>query len=172
MKKILLCCACALLAACSGKRLPPGDVSYSPKNGGFSAAIPGSWRVLENNGGALASFFGPPNGPAPFSAMIAIYDYPKSRYASPQDYYNRATFDARVVAPLSKRKFGGRDLGFFSVAKAEKNIDSGESTLAREETVLVPSKDGFYALVYLCSDKSFQDNEPVFLNLAASFAEH
>ena len=171
MKKFIFAAAIAL-AACSGTRVPPGDVSYSPKDGDFSAAIPGNWRILEDNGGALASFFGPPSGPAPYSAMLAVYYYPNSRYAGAQDYYSRETFDAEVVLPLAKRDISGRELDSFSVTRMEKKPDSGESSLVREETALIPSGKGFYALVYLCAEKSFQENEPVFLGLAKSFAAH
>ncbi len=72
MRRLLLAAA---LAACS--RAPdsaPGTTAYEPADRGFACRAPATWRVQEADGGAhRASFFGPSDGPAPFSEAIVVY---------------------------------------------------------------------------------------------------
>ena len=76
MRAVLLA-AVALLAACGKEppKAPPAaaEVVFTAKDGSFSARLPAAWRVDETRlEGSGAAFFGPPDGPRPYSQMITV----------------------------------------------------------------------------------------------------
>lgn len=129
----------------------PGMALYEEPNRLFTCAVPAAWRVLEGQGGAQrVSFYGPSNGPKPYSAEISVYHYPPgSAYASPEDYALAQRASGARASPLAERTWkGGKAYAFTT----ERMSPAGHGVLTperrREETVLIASKSGLLALVH------------------------
>ncbi|HVC09325.1 MAG TPA: hypothetical protein VNH15_05245 [Elusimicrobiota bacterium] len=166
----LFLCLGLVLAACSRKAPSfPGAVTYLSRSDGFSCAVPGDWRALENQAGSLVTFFGPPAGAHPDSASIAVYRYTKADFAGPEDYYRRETLSAADAVPMIQEDVGRADAYYFSMESKRPKIHSTQFERIKEEDYLISAKDGFYALVYMCPDDAVAESEPVFRDVVQSF---
>ncbi|MDE1976201.1 MAG: hypothetical protein KGL04_11150 [Elusimicrobia bacterium] len=166
------CLAAALAAAACSRKAPsfPGAVTYASPTGEFSCAIPGDWRVLENEGGSKVSFFGPPGGAHANSASIAIYRYARTDFSDPEDYYRRETVAASSSVPMIQEDVGeSGGAYYFSMESSRPVLNSRKMERIREEDYLISAKDGFYALVYMCPDDAVTESEGVFRDVVQSF---
>jgi hypothetical protein len=167
--------AALLLGACSQQ--PPSapktkEALYAESGRLFTCSAPASWRVLENQGGAhRVTFLGPADGPAPFSDSISVYYYPKtgSDYATPQDYAKSQTLAAGTTGPLVFKLWKGLATYEFSATRPTPVMHgAGQVETRQESTVLIPSKQGFYAAVYSAPQAGFTQNESAFRDLVDS----
>jgi hypothetical protein len=124
MKRALFLAA-VLLGACGKKPAPTpaSEIDYTAKDGGFSARLPAAWRVDETRGESRgAAFFGPSDGPHPYSQMIAVYFHAA---AVPKPGTGDETVEQRVLK-------GPR----------------GAPVRLTVRTVVVAAPGGFYSLEY------------------------
>lgn len=163
------------MAACGKPDSGPGGKSmttYQDPKGLFSCQAPPDWRVLEDQGGAQrVSFFGPPAGPAPFSVSISIYYYPKSgsAFASPQDYAAAQALSGGTTTPLITRARKDGEAFGFTTSRESRKLHSSGTELREELTVLIPAKNGFFALVHAAPRASTVETRPVFDGLVEGF---
>lgn len=132
----------------------------------FTCQVPADWRVMEHQGaGQRVSFFGPPSGPKPYSSSIAFYYYPNagSDYKSPQDYFSAQLASGAQASPLLERTWKDRKTFEFSTTRAQPLMHAKkESEDLAEDTVLIPVKDGFVAVVHSAAADAHDRTEPVF----------
>lgn len=163
----------AVVGGCSHRPdVPAGYVRNAPPDAGFSCVVPGQWRALERHSGALVAFYGPPTGPAAYSADISIYYYSPKDFSSIPNYYARETASSTGAEPLRKEKIGANDGYFFSTEYHSPGFYSKDGEQLEEEDYLITSGAGFYALVYLVSWNDADKSLPVFKLLAKSFRIH
>lgn len=166
------------LGGCMGKE-PSGETPsnerqktavYQEPSGLFSCEVPASWRVLENQGGAQkVSFFGPPDGEKPFSASISFYYYgPGSNYATLRDYAAAQAATGGAEGTAREVELGGRKTIQFGATRSRPVPHSTKTTEEREETVLVPFKSGFLAVVHAAATAVHPRTEPAFRDLLDS----
>lgn len=144
----------ALLAACS--RAPdeaPGTAAYEAP--GFAAQAPAAWRVQEADGGShRASFFGPPDGPAPFSEAIVVYRHgPASSVPTMQAFVAAKSLEG-PPSPPAKTTVAGKealDLRYSSVFMGP-HLPEGRVPMLHH-AVLVADGDGYWALVHSWPEK-------------------
>ena len=174
----MLIVGCLALAACGRQ-----DDSVSPKkdmalylepNGSFSCQAPSQWRVLEKQGGAQrVTFLGPPDGPKPFAAGITVYYYQKSGsdFASPQAYAAAHRLLAGKTGPLTEKPWKGSPAWEFSATRTMPIMHRvGQTKTEKEDTVLIPAREGFYALVYSAAESVHAENAPLFRTLVESLS--
>ena len=177
MRLWVLAAAALLLASCRKKEPAPpipraeATAVYQEPGKLFSCEGPPAWKVLEAQGGAQkVTFLGPPDGPAPFSASIGIYYYPKqgSSFATPQDYFNSHKLEPGKTSPLIFRPFKGLAVYEFGASRPAASLHGKKAEPRDESTMLIPSKDGFFAAVYSAPETLFPKGEPVFRGLVES----
>ena len=177
--RVLAVLAAALaLGGCMGKE--PSDLApakggpktavYQEPGGLFSCEVPAAWRVLENQGGAQkVSFFGPPDGEKPFSASISFYYYgPGSNYAGPRDYAAAQAASGGASSPPIEKDLGGRKTLQWSSLRKRPVPHSTAITEETEDTVLIPMKSGFLAVVHAAATAAHPKTEASFKALLAS----
>lgn len=168
MRRLLLAVA---FAACS--RAPdtaPGTAAYEPADRGFTCAAPAAWRVQEADGGAhRASFFGPPDGPAPFSEGISVFRHgPQSSLKTMEAFVAAKSIEGPPPIP-SKTTVGGRAALDFRYATTMTGPHLPEGRLAMSHhAVLVADGDGYWALVHSWPEK-IKPKAEVFTALVESF---
>ncbi len=142
----------------------PKTAVYQEPGGAFSCEIPAAWRVLETQGGAQkVSFFGPPDGEKPFSASISIYQFgPGSHYATPRDYAAAQAASGGASQAPQEADWNGRKTLRFSAVRKRPVPHSTKTTEEKEDTVLIPLKSGFLAVVHAAAVSSHPRSEPVF----------
>jgi len=173
--RIWMLVALFALGACNKTPTPApkaNEALYQEPGRLFTCSAPASWRVLENQGGAQrVTFLGPSDGPAPFSAAISVYYYPKtgSAYASPQDYASAQTLGPGKTTPLVFRPWKGLAVYEFAATRPTPVMHgAGQVETRQESTVLILSQEGFFAAVYSAPEARFALNEPAFKDLVES----
>lgn len=173
--------ACLCLSACSRKAASPpparqgetpGMAIYQQPQSLFTCQAPADWRVLEDQGGAQrVTFLGPASGATPFSASISIYQYPKagSAFGSPQDYARAQATAGGQVTSLKPRAWPGGEAFEFSQVRKGPHIGALKPESRSELTVLIPVRDGFFALVHSAPEGARELTAPQFEALVASF---
>ncbi len=169
MKPAALAVGLLLGAACSRKPAPPpgGGVSYAAPGGRFAADLPPGWRVDEAaDGDRLAAFFGPPDGPAPYTETIAVSFHPASgRWKSARQFLPAEAAGGLATAAVPVTVAG--------IASLETTVDRDfpdpHLGLQRTRTraVLVPAPGGFFALEN--TRPAGQAPSPAFDDFLASF---
>lgn len=166
MKILLLA---ALLAGCS--RAPdadPGTAAYEAP--GFAARAPAAWRVQEADGGShRASFFGPPEGPAPFSEAIAVFRHGPSSSIPTMEAFVAAKSREGPPAPPVKTSVAGKaalDVRYASVLTGP-HLPEGRAPMLHH-AVLVADGDGYWALVHSWPEKA-KPSEDVFRAFVETF---
>lgn len=169
MRRVLL--AAVLCAGCS--RAPEsgaGAAAYAPADRGFACEAPASWRVQEADGGAhRASFFGPPDGPAPFSDAVVVYRHgPTSGLPTMESFVAAKSIEGPPPMP-EKKTIGGRAALEFTYFTTILGPHLPEGRLAMSHhAVLLAEADGYWALVHTWPTKA-KPQSAVFTALVESF---
>jgi hypothetical protein len=181
--------AALLLAAAGCRKAPPADagsaevptraivagvelIDYDAATGEFSCRAPGRWKALEDAKlGPRVMFFGPGTDKYPRSVSISVMRYPDgSDIKTPQDFYDSLKISGQDPSPLETRAAGGRTLYALHYAMAQRPLHGSKTLyMKREDAVLVPSKDGFFALVHSAPAETYAETLPVFEAMVASF---
>lgn len=143
---------------------------YQEPGGLFSCKAPAAWRVLEaQGGGQRVSFFGPPDGEKPFSASISVYYYgPGSAYAAPRDYAAAQAASGGSTRPPREVDLGGRKSLQFAAVRKRPVPHSTKVAEETEDTVVIPLKSGFLAVVHAAATATYPRTEPAFRALLDS----
>lgn len=179
MKRALL--LLLALAAC-GKPAPVADeaaagprlIAFDGQNGAFSCKAPADWKTREEGatGGPLALFFGPASGAHAGVPMIRIARYPGAadRIKTPQEYWETLKLTDKNPSALETKQLNGRTV-YVLHDETPEYPPHGRKVLYmnREDTVLVPCKDGFFQLTHSAPADSYQSTLPVFDALVSSF---
>ena len=147
-------------------------VDYAAATGEFSCRAPGEWRTLEDKDmGPRVMFFGPGDAKYPRSVQISILRYPDGgRIRTPQDFWDSLKIAGRGPSPFEARRLNGR-----TVYSVHYDVDQrplhGEKILyvKREDVVLIPGKDGFFAVTHAAPAETYLRTLPVFDAVVASF---
>lgn len=166
MRRLVLA---ALLAACSRAPEPgPGTASYEAS--GFAATAPAAWRVQEPDGGThRASFFGPPEGPAPYSEAIVVYRHGPGSPLPTMEAYVAAKSREGPPSPPAEAAVAGKaalDLRYSSVLTGP-HFPEGRVPMLHH-AVLVADGDGYWALVHSWPAKA-KPSEDVFKTFVDTF---
>ncbi len=140
MRRVLLAAAAAsVLAACGRARPAPGTpVEYRAPDGAFSARVPAGWKVDDAPADEPgADFYGPPDGPDPFSQSMGISFHPARAAEQDARAFVAARSAAGPSAPADALD-GTRDRVIPDVHLGSRRVTT------RTVAVVVPG--GFYAL--------------------------
>jgi hypothetical protein len=149
-----------------------GLIDYDAATGEFSCRAPGKWRALEDDKlGPRVMFFGPGTEKYPRSVSISVLRYPDGeRIKTPQDFYDSLKLSDQNPSPLESRSANGRTEYSLHYDMAQRPLH-GYKTLymKREDVVMIPAKDGFFAIVHSAPAETYAATLPVFDALVASF---
>lgn len=147
-------------------------IDYDAATGEFSCRAPGRWKALEDDKiGPRVMFFGPGTAKYPRSVSISVLRYPDGEtIKTPQDFYDSLKLSGRNPSPLEARSAGGRTEYALHYDRAQRPLEGSKTLyMKREDVVLVPVKDGFFALVHSAPAETYAKTLPVFDALVASF---
>jgi hypothetical protein len=186
MKKLPLLCALLLAAACR-KAAPVSDapaaptratvagvelIDYDAATGEFSCRAPGEWKALEDKSmGPRVMFFGPGSAKFPRSVAISILRYPDGgSIKTPQEYWDSLKLAGRAPSALETTTEGGRTEYAVHYEEAQRPLH-GYKTLymKREDVVLIPAKEGFFAISHSAPVETYEQTLPVFRAVVSSF---
>lgn len=178
---------CGLLAAACRKPAPSEEssavptravvagvplIDYDAATGEFSCRAPGEWRTLEDDKlGPRVMFFGPGSAKYPRSVSIAVLRYPDGgQIKTPKDFYDSLKLTDQNPSPLETRSANGRTEYLLHYERPQLPLH-GYKTLymKREDVVMIPVKDGFYAISHSAPAEIYQQTLPVFEAVVASF---
>ncbi len=185
MKSLPLAFAVLLGAACR-RSAPPEEpiaparaddagvslVDYDAATGEFSCRAPGDWRTLEDKSrGPRVMFFGPGGAQSALPVAISVSRYPDgSRIRTPQAYWNALKLSDQNPSPLQARAVGGRTAYAFHYELARRPLRGRKvMSMKREDVVLIPVQDGFFALAHSAPAEDYARTLPVFEDVVASF---
>jgi len=187
MKRLLLAALAALSVSCrkaepakeelvptkavvAGERL----IDFDEQSGAFSCRAPAEWKAVEDNysGGPLVMFFGPMSGPLRAKVSISVGRYPdgSGQIKTPQDYVDSLKLTDQNPSALETRVIDGRTV--YAVHYDEPQIDPrSRKTLYmnREDTVMIPRKDGFFSISHTAPADAYQRTLPIFEAVVKSF---
>lgn len=187
MKRLLLAALVLVPAACrksepakeelvptkavvAGERL----IDFDEQSGAFSCRAPADWKAVEDDysGGPLVMFFGPMSGPLRAKVSISVGRYPDKvdRIKTPQDFVDSLKLTDQNPSALETRVIDGRTV--YAVHYDEPQIDPrSRKTLYmnREDTVMIPHKDGFFSISHTAPADAYQRTLPIFEAVVNSF---
>jgi hypothetical protein len=131
----LLAAGALVLAACSKPAGGPDMSTYQDAAGRYSVSVPSRWRVQQRVDGA--SLFGPPDGPAAFTASLSL-----SSQKTDAGAYQAAQAVSGAATPLAPEKIAGRDGFRFQVSRVENALHSNKTVPVTIKFALVPLTDG------------------------------
>ncbi len=132
-----------LLSACGSKPADKGPVDYSAPGGAFRATLPGNWRADEARvSDRLSAFFGPPDGPRPYSQSMAVYFHPAS---DPQTAARLYLASGDLSGPPTPITVGGLPGLEATSSGRERGLET-KSTPTTTRTVVAWTEGGFYCL--------------------------
>ena len=186
MKRLLIPAAAVFIFAC--RKAPPpvaepqvptravvagvAMIDYDAATGEFSCRAPAEWRTLEDrNLGPRVMFFGPGSAKRPRSVAIAVARYPAGDpIKTPQDYWDSMQLSDNTPSPLEARLLNGRTVYALHYEQAQ-HPPHGYTVLYmnRADVVLIPGKDGFFALSHIAPEEDYRTTLPVFDAVVASF---
>ncbi|MBI5623792.1 MAG: hypothetical protein HY924_08445 [Elusimicrobia bacterium] len=174
-KPILFLAFLTLATACSPKSETGqggGMAVYEDPQKRFSCKVPGDWRVREEEPGSVA-FFGPPSGSLAFAARVSIDFYARagSEFASPEKFAQAQVASGAKTTPLLEKTWKGRKAYSFSLVR-QLNFQHGGERIRqerREEILLIPVSDGFFAIEHSASPQAQESTAPVFQAVVESF---
>ncbi|HEX4046868.1 MAG TPA: hypothetical protein VH309_03495 [Elusimicrobiota bacterium] len=178
----------AVLAAGCRKAAPPANeaqavptravvagvplIDYDAATGEFSCRAPGEWRALEDKSiGPRVMFFGPGTAKYPGSVAIAVLRYPDGgTIKTPQDYWDSLKLSDQDPSPLSTREINGRTAYALHYAVAQRPLHGYKVLyMKRKDVVMIPVKDGFFAISHSAPEETYEETLPVFEAIVASF---
>jgi len=179
----------ALLASACRKAAPPASpdsaevptravvagvelIDYDSATGEFSCRAPGHWKALEDDKlGPRVMFFGPGNEKFPRSVSISVMRFPDGdAVKTPQDFYDALKISGQNPSPLEKRSANGRTEYVLHYDEAQRPLHGYKVLyMKREDVVMIPFKDGFFALQHSAPVETYMDTLPVFDAVVASF---
>lgn len=154
----------------SGQKL----ITFEEKTGAFSCFAPADWKILEGGGsaGSLMQVFGPMEGPDRAKTSISVNRYPNivDKIGTPQALWSRLKLTDKKMSALEKTTIAGREFPTFHY-EAPQHPPNGWKVLymKRIDTVMIPSKDGFFEITHSAPAASYKDTFPVFEAMVASF---
>jgi hypothetical protein len=187
MKNLALLFSVLLAAACRKAAAPQGAensvptravvagvplIDYDAATGEFSCRAPGEWRALEDNSlGPRVMFFGPGSEKYPRSVAISVSRYPGGGdIKTPKDYWDSLKISDQNPSPLETREIGGRTAYTVHFDSAQRPLHGYKVLyMKREDVVMIPVKDGFYAIDHSAPVETYEQTLPVFEAVVASF---
>ncbi len=170
MKSLPLAFAVLLAAACR-KAAPPQKeealIDYDAAAGEFSCRAPGDWRTLEDESqGPRVMFFGPGGAVA-----ISVARYPDGgKIKTPKAYWDALKLSGQNPSPLEARAVDGRTAYEFHYERAHLPLHGDKvMSMKREDVVLIPVQDGFFALAHSAPAETYERTIYVFEAVVASF---
>lgn len=187
MKRLLLAALVLAAAACrkaetakeelaptkavvAGERL----IDFDEHSGAFACRAPADWKAVEDSysGGPLVMFFGPMSGDLRAKVSISVSRYPDGvdRIKTPEDFVAMLKLTDQNPSALETRQVDGRTV--YAVHYDAPQIDPrSRKTLYmnREDTVMVPRKNGFYAISHIAPANAYQRTLPIFDAVVKSF---
>ncbi len=158
----------AFACGCRKSAAPTGTALYASRDGSLSCRAPERWRVLESLGGAQrVTFVGPSDGPRPYSQSVGIYFYgPGSAFASPEDYARGQALAGGRTEPLEKTSWNGAQAYALTTSReAAAGLHTRKTETRVEKALLIPRRDGFYAVIYSSPKDSAPSGERVFTSV-------
>jgi hypothetical protein len=187
MKRLPLVLTVLLAAACRKAAAPPKEesavptravvagvtlVDYDAATGEFSCLAPGEWRTLEDKSiGPRVMFFGPGDARRPNSVAISILRYPGGgRIRTPEELWDSLKLSGQNPSPLATRAVNGRTAYALHYELAQRPLHGYKALYAkREDVVMIPVKDGFFAISHSAPAETYEQSLPVFEAVVASF---
>jgi hypothetical protein len=187
MKRPALVLTVLLAAACRKAAAPPKEeaavptraiaagaalVDYEAATGEFSCLAPGEWRTLEDKSiGPRVMFFGPGDARHPNSVAISIMKYPgDGRIRTPQDFWDSLKLSDQNPSPLAARAVNGRTDYALHYALTQRPVHGRKALdVKREDVVLIPVDDGFFAISHSAPAETYERTLPIFEAVVASF---
>ena len=167
-------CGCSA----SGQTGSPAFIFFKAEAGVFSCYVPSAWaqardlRKDKSSGVVKLSLTGDSGERIP--AMIYITHFGKTNryFKDPAAYIKMNSTDALDMpsktdkyGPVSETVLAGKKAFVFEREKKEYLEPEGkseESVVVRERFIVVPAREGFYALHYYCPQKAFKKHLPYF----------
>lgn len=157
-------------AVVSGERL----VDFDEQHGAFACRAPAAWKAVEDDysGGPLVMFFGPVNGAGRAKVSISVARYPDrvDGIKTPKDFVDSLKLTEQNPSALETRVVGGRTV--YALHNDDPQIDPrSRKTLwmNRQDTVLIPHGDGFFAVSHVAPADAYRRTLPIFEAVVASF---
>jgi hypothetical protein len=187
MKRLSILCAVLLAAACrkgaSSRNQAPAVptravvagvplIDYDAATGEFSCRAPGEWQALEDKSiGPRVMFFGPGSAKYPRSVAISVLRYPDGgSIKTPQEYWDSLKLSDQNPSPLQTREVNGRTAFSLHYDLAQRPLHGYKVLyMKREDVVMIPVKDGFYAIAHSAPAETYEATLPVFEAVIASF---
>ncbi|MFI5363239.1 MAG: hypothetical protein ACHQ49_14830 [Elusimicrobiota bacterium] len=147
-------------------------VDYDAATGEFSCRAPGEWRALEDKSlGPRVMFFGPGSAKYPNSVAISVLRYPDGgRIKTPREYWDSLRLSGQNPSPLETRAAGGRTEYSLHYELPQRPLHGSKTLyLKREDVVMIPVKDGFFAISHSAPAETYELTMPVFEAVVASF---
>lgn len=187
MKRLSLLCAVLLAAACRKGASSSGEtgavptravvagvplIDYDAATGEFSCRAPGEWQALEDKSiGPRVMFFGPGSAKYPRSVAISVLRYPDGgAIKTPQEYWDSLKLSDQNPSPLQTREVNGRTEYALHYDLAQRPLHGYKVLyMKREDVVMIPVKDGFYAIAHSAPAETYEATLPVFEAVVSSF---
>jgi hypothetical protein len=157
-------------AVVAGERL----IDFDEQHGAFACQAPAAWKAVEDDysGGPLVMFFGPAGGPRRAKVSISVSRYPDrvDKIKTPQDFVAALKLTDQNPGPLETRVVGGRTV--YAVHYDDPQVDPrSHKTLGmnREDTVLIPQGEGFFAVSHTAPADDYRRTLPIFEAVVSSF---
>ena len=187
MKRLPIFCAVLLAAACrkggspkTGEAAVPTRavvagvplIDYDAATGEFSCRAPGEWQALEDKSiGPRVMFFGPGSAKYPRSVAISVLRYPDGgQIKTPQEFWDSLKLSDQNPSPLQTREVNGRTAFTLHYDLAQRPLHGYKVLyMKREDVVMIPVKDGFFAIAHSAPAETYEATLPVFEAVVASF---
>ena len=187
MKRASLVLTVILAAACRKAAAPPKEeaavptravvagvplIDYDAATGEFSCRAPGEWQALEDKTqGPRVMFFGPGSAKYPRSVAISVLRYPDGGHIkTPKDFWDSLKISDQNPSPLETREVNGRTAYALHYDLAQRPLHGYKVMyMKREDVVMIPVKDGFYAISHSAPTETYEQTLPVFEAVVASF---
>ena len=140
--------AVVFAVACGRAPRAPGDaMEYRAKDGLFTARIPGNWRLDESPSDSPgADFFGPPDGPKPFSQSIGVeYRAARDPQAEARRFLDAESSPGDAESPHRIVMGGGEGPLEATFTQEISDIHLGRRR-ATTQLIAVPVTGGFFLL--------------------------
>jgi len=186
MRRLMLAGLILIAGGCRKKEEPKADlvptkavvagqklIDYDEQTGAFSCLAPADWKAMEDVAvGPMVMFFGPMEGPQRGRTSIGVLRYPDKAdpFKTPKERWDALSISDQKPSPLEKRVFGAREVYSYHLESPHR-APEGRKILSmdREDTALIPFKDGFFEITHSAPAASYKDTLPVFEAMVESF---